>query len=288
MSVGFGLVVQRLERRRDRVLAVGHLVGIRSGDGWFAPGEVAAMFETLRLPRPGNISQELARLRDAELVMRRGSGGSWSLTPRGQEAVLELVGSIDAGAAEADILASGSAELAGGQHPLIPAELAPVRFLPAVRRLLAISPFERNVFCMTRFPRDLDPPGDPISDAIRVLRDELAENGLAMHLASDRNADDELFGNVVAHIWGCKYGVALLETRDQIVGGSRQLNDNVLIEIGAMLATGRRCALLKDINAPNLPIDFVAQIYNEIDISDMPAIKAAISGWARDDLGLRG
>src|SRR4051812_26120249 len=110
MSVGFGLLVQHLQRRRDRVLAVGHLCGTRAGDGWFSPGEIADMFEALRLSQPGNISQELARLRDDELVMRRRSGGSWSLTPRGADVVLSMVGQVDAKTVEAEVATSGSAE----------------------------------------------------------------------------------------------------------------------------------------------------------------------------------
>jgi SAM-dependent methyltransferase len=288
MAIGFGLVVQRLPRRRDRVLAVGNLVGVRAGDGWFSPGDIAKMFELLRLPSPGNISQELARLRDVELVLRRGSG-SWSLTPEGNEAMFRLVGDVDAAAIAAEIRAGGSAEFAGGEHPLIPPGLAPLPFLPAVRRLLDISPFERNVFCMTRFPKDGDAEDDPIADAVATLRRALADQGLVMHLASDRNADDQLFGNVAAHIWGCKYGIALLETRaaDQDAD-AKQLSDNVLVEIGAMLVTGRRCALLKDRLAPMLPTDFVAHLFKEVDIADQRTLADVATAWVTEDLRAAG
>jgi hypothetical protein len=284
MARGFGLVVQRLARRRDRVLVIAHLVGEREGDGWFSPADIGNMFELLRLPSPGNISQELARLRDSELVFRRGSS-SWSLTPEGNEAVLDLVGAVDPAAVAAEITAGGSAQLAGAEHALIPVEVAPLPFLPAVRRLLNISPFERNVFCMTRFPRDSDSAADPIARAITTLRETLAHNGLVMHLASDRNADDQLFGNVAAHIWGCKYGIAILETRGTPDGHETgQLNDNVLVEVGAMLVTGRRCALIKDSLAPDLPSDFVAQIYKEVDIDDQAALCDVATAWVTQDL----
>jgi hypothetical protein len=46
-----------------------------------------------------------------------------------------------------------------------------------------------------------------------------------MPLASDRNADDELFGNVAAHIWGCKYGVR----RDRHIGGVRRRQPDVVL-----------------------------------------------------------
>lgn len=59
MPISFGLVVQRIARAADQVLVIGHLVGFRAGDGWFTPGDVARMFETLRLPTPGGISQAL-------------------------------------------------------------------------------------------------------------------------------------------------------------------------------------------------------------------------------------
>jgi hypothetical protein len=284
MPAGFGLVVQRLPRLRDRVLAVGHLVGARAGDGWFSPGDIAKMFESLRLPSPGNISQELARLREEELVFRRRSG-SWSLTPTGDELVFTLVGEVDAAAVAAEMAAGGSARLAGAEHPLIPAEVAPLPFLPAVRRLLDISPFDRNVFCMTRFPKERDATDDPIAETIETLRKTLAKHGLAMHLASDRNADDQLFGNVAAHIWGCKYGIAILETRGTHEDGhAPQLNDNVLVEVGAMLVTGRRCGLIKDITAPNPPSDFVAHIYKKVDIADQAEVAALAKDWVTQDL----
>ncbi|HEX8066299.1 MAG TPA: hypothetical protein VF520_07220 [Thermoleophilaceae bacterium] len=243
------------------------------------------MFDHLRVPRPGNISQELARLQTDELVLRR-SGGSWSLTPLGETEALSIVGEVDAHAVAAEIASEGTANLAGAEHALIPPELAPVRFLPAVRRIIASSSFKRNVFCMTRFPKEAGDAADPVGQTIDTVGRVLKDRGLTMHLASDRSADDELFGNVAAHIWGSKYGVALLEARQSRADSMPQLNDNVLIEVGAMLATGRRCCLLKDRDAPKPPTDFVAQIYKELDFDDQEAVGQAINGWVADDLGL--
>jgi hypothetical protein len=111
---------------------------------------------------------------------------------------------------------------------------------------------------MTRFP-GADPEGappDPIRGLIEALREVLRVHALTMHLASDRQVDDELFGNVGAHMWACRYGIGLLENRAQ-----RGLNYNAAIEIGSMLITGRRCAILKDRTAPNLPVNLSGQIY---------------------------
>lgn len=281
MATSFALRVQRLERNGDRVLTVGHLVGARNEDGWFSPGEVSATFEALRLPRPGNISQELARLRQAGLVIRRTSGGSWALTAEGGERLRSLMGTIDAKEIHLDELSGGASIFDAARHPLIPAELAPASFAPAVKRLIDRYPFERNVFCMTRFPCDPPEAGDPVPAALVTIKEALADQGLVMHLASDRSADDALFPNVAAHLWGCKYGISLLETRTK-----PELNDNVLVELGAMLVTGRRCAILKDRDAPKPPSDFVAQIYRELDLADQDAVHATVSAWVREDLGL--
>jgi hypothetical protein len=285
VAIGFGSVVQRLPRVRDRVLAVAYLASSRAEDGWFRPADVTKLFESLRVRPPSNVSEDLARMGDEQLVVRRSTGRVWSLTPNGEDAVVKLVGDLDLAAVEAELAQGGTAELDGVEHPLIPAELAPVRFLPGVRRLLESFPFERNVFCMTRFPPSESHPDDPIARAIDVTRETLHGHGLTMHLARDRQADDELFGNVAAHIWACKYGIALLESLDPDRKGDA-LNDNVLIEIGAMLISGRRCGLIKDQAAPQPPTDFVAHIYKEIDIADETILSDTVTGWVLEDLKL--
>jgi len=50
---------------------------------------------------------------------------------------------------------------------------------------------------------------------------------------------DDLWANVAAHMWWSKYGIDFFEDRR---GGG--LNYNLVTEIGGMLVTGRRCALL--------------------------------------------
>lgn len=267
----------------SRVLVVGAVVEARVEDGWFAPGQIAGMFESLRLPRPGNVSQALALLQRGGNVVRRRSGGAWSLTPEGRVAVRDLVGGLNIAEVEAEIASVGSAELQHTQQPLIPPELAPVRWAAGIRHLLDEFQFESNVFCMTRFPRE-EPESelpDPVKNVVTVARETLAARGLHLHLASDRVADDELFGNVAAHMWACKYGIGLFETRF-----GEDFNDNLQIEVGAMLMTGRRVALLKDRETPDMPTDFVGHIYRPVDFDDPDAVAAVLNAWIQDDLRL--
>lgn len=241
------------------------------------------MFEALRLPKPGGISPALTRLKDAGYVTPRRSGGAWSLTPEGRGKVSDLLAEVDVGTLEAEVALVGAAELSHAQHPLIPPELAPVRWAISIRRLLDEYPFDQNVFCMTRFPQqelENELP-DPVQHVIASTRGALVSHGLHLHLASDRNADDELFGNIAAHMWACRYGIGLFETRF-----NDEFNDNLQIEVGSMLMTGRRVALLKDVSTPDMPTDFVGHIYKNVDFEDLDAIEAAVHKWAADDLGL--
>jgi hypothetical protein len=285
VAISFGILVQNLPRRTDRVLAVASLVAARSDSHWFRPRDLLAMFEALRLPPPGNVSQDLTRLGAMDFVRRRDAEPPWALTPLGEEAVDALIGEIDPAAVEAELSILGSAEFDRVRHPLIPPELAPAAFRTAIDGVLEVSPFERNVFLMTRFPPD-DDAEHPLSVAIEVARGVLEEHGLTPHMASDRQADDQLFGNVAAHMWAAKYGLAFLESLDT-TADDRELNDNVLIEVGAMVFSGRRCGLLKDPTAPVLPTDVVAQIYKSVDLSDTDAVADAVRAWVRDDLRLR-
>ncbi len=177
----------------------------------------------------------------------------------------------------------GRAELAQVEQFLIPPELAPKQWGPAISSLVERFPFERNVFLMTRFPKEekqAELP-DPVQGVIQVARDALDHHALKLHLASDRNADDTLFGNVAGHMWACKYGIGLFETRF-----GEEYNDNLQIEVGGMLITGRRCALLRDVDTPEFPTDFVGQIYKEVDFVDLDVVSKALHLWAAEDLGL--
>jgi hypothetical protein len=143
--------------------------------------------------------------------------------------------------------------------------------------------FEQNVFCMTRFPESaIDTKYlDPVNEIIPAARTALGQHGLALHLASDRQLDSDLFGNIAAHMWACRFGLALFEDR---LG--RGLNYNLSIEVGSMLMTGRTCALLKDTTIDAMPTDFVGQIYKPVDFGKTDEVVAEIHRWAVSDLGL--
>ncbi len=260
------------------MLVVAQVAGYRATGRWFTTTQVIEVFEALRLPRPGNMSAEVGRLAEQGFLVRRRSGSMWSLTPLGNRRVTELIGGIDQAQLAAQLVGVDGAELGHALHAVIPPALAPHAWSPGIATLLGQYPFETNLFCMTRFPGD---PDVEVTGAIDALREAAATHGLTMHLASDRSITGDLWGNVAAHMWACQYGIGIFENR-----ADRGLNYNVVIEVGAMLMTGRQCAMLKDATAPEMPTDFVGQIYTPVDLDNLDTVSDAAHRWFADGVGL--
>ena len=277
--LSFGLLLQQLSIEQ-RVLVSGSVAAAQSEDAAFTAAETQSVFDKVWVPRPGNIHDRLISLERQHLVRRASRRRYWGITPQGREVVRTLLERVDSAAIEIELRGTFGSEFAHVRHTLVPPSFAPVKWLKPIARLTDEFPFERNVFLMTRFPLDQADTHylDPIRDIIPVIRAALAAHGLVLHVASQRQLDDDVLGNVAAHMWACNYGIGILEDRMQ-----RGLNYNVITELGAMLMTGRRCALLKDSTAPDLPTDLVGQIYKPVDVTNAQQIDEVIRQWASAD-----
>ena len=120
-----------------------------------------------------------------------------------------------------------------------------------------------------------------MSATLATVKGTLAKFGLELHLASDRSVADQLWPNVAASMWACRYGVAIIE--DRVDEG---VNPNLLIEVGSMLITGRRCVMRKDSTITAMPTDLVGHIRKDIDLDDQATIAGALEQWCSADLGL--
>jgi len=78
-----------------------------------------------------------------------------------------------------------------------------------------------------------------------------------------------------------RYGLALVE---DLAGEG--INENLIIEVGAMVMTGRRCALLKDESVERLPTDLVGHIYKPVRFDDAAEVAKEIHRWCAEDLSL--
>jgi hypothetical protein len=272
-----GLRVQGLPMT-DQTLVLSVLASSRDETGDFTAKAVVDLFHDLSLPGPPRIDSALGALEKLGHI-RRGKGrGIWRVTPAGRNAATTTVEEIDLTALAAEASATGT-HLGSAPHPVIPPTFAPPALVEPLRAFLSDHPFERNVMGMTRFPDTS--PDDPVAPALKIARQVCARHRLEFHLASDRAMDDDLWTNVAAHMWGSRYGIAFFEDRVD-----RGMNYNLTIEVGSMLMTGRRCALLKDKSIERLPTDLIGRIRKDVDLDDLGTVADALHRWIRDDLSL--
>lgn len=293
----FALAVQRMPTQ-DAVLVLGQVAGWRGDSKWFRSSDVRDLYLALRVPEPANLSRSLGRLRDGPKYVvdrRQASSLEWAITPEGEHRAQELIAGFDYSSIAVELAEQPGAVFAAMEHPTLPPSLAPPAWAPGIRSFLDHFPFERNVFLMTRFPAPEQ--GDVVAPIIGALRSVMGDFGLALHVASDQQIVDDLWGNVGAHMWASRFGIGLLETQkpqaDSADADSSSaglpvltLNDNVLIELGSMLTIGRRCMILKDAQAPMPPTDLTSQIFKSVDFHDLDAITAEAKGWVQKDLRL--
>jgi hypothetical protein len=284
-----GVRVQNLPTR-SQVLAIARIAQGRSDTGRFSIPALAALFEDIGLPQPSNVHATVAALVKQKLLVRQGTRrtAAYRLSPVGIARSSELASDMDLAALLAEGGTSGLPSLGATGHPLIPPSLAPPDLIGPLHDFFERHPFETNVFGMTRFPdKDEEKGPDLVAPALEVARAVCEEHGLTFHLASDRQIVDDLWPNVAAHIWACKYGIAFFEDRR-----GHGINYNLSIEVGSTIVLGRRIAILKDRTidekqpVKRLPTDLTGRIYKPVDLDDLDTVRTAITAWIKDDLAL--
>ncbi|MGJ9425034.1 hypothetical protein ACHABX_04205 [Nesterenkonia halotolerans] len=240
---------------------------------------MAQLFDDFALPAPAKIGNVFATLKTKKYLTSVMGRGRYKVTPLGRAYVAEKMSGLDF----VTLIAEGATENAPllGQTAtaLVPFALAPPALVQPLRGFLADHPFDTNVFGMTRFPDAKAGTKDPVGRALAVAREVCEEHGLEFHLASDRAITDDVWSNVMAHMWGSRYGIGFFEDRVE-----RGLNYNLVTEVGAMIMTGRRVALLKDGSIEKMPTDFVGMIYKSVDLEDGDSVRDHVKDWLREDL----
>ena len=152
----------------------------------------------------------------------------------------------------------------------------------SAKDILESSPYDRNVFIMMPFRQKED---DSYKDIEKIIKKELLKNGFMGWLASDKDLDSSLWGNITTYMTACKYGIAVFTRREDVGKGTiePEFNPNVSLELGFMMSRGKRVLLLKDSFLKTLPTDIMGQLYKQFDLrkvrSDLPSI---ITNWTKE------
>jgi hypothetical protein len=134
---------------------------------------------------------------------------------------------------------------------------------------------EGDVFLMTRFHgADLA----AYAEFVQVLNEELNGYGLRLIRADYKQFRDELWSNVCHHMENAEFGIAVFDCFDDLPPSL-----NVSLELGYMLAKGKRCLLLRDVRLPALQADLAGHICHEIDQRDISGtVRGCVRDWLRD------
>jgi len=268
---GLGLV--------EQTLVLAQLQSGRTEDATVAPAAVAQMFDDFALPAPAKIGNMFASLVSKKYLTKVKGHASYKVTPSGAARVSEQLSGLDLVALVAENATGNGPVLGDTTTALLPPTMAPPALLHPLRGFLADHPFDTNVFGMTRFPDTKEGTTDPVGRALAIAREVCKDHGLEFHLASDRAIVDDVWPNVMAHMWGSRYGIGFFE--DSV---ERGLNYNMVTEVGAMSMSGRRVALLKDGSIEKMPTDFVGMIYKSVDLKIEATVRAEVEKWISDDL----
>jgi hypothetical protein len=272
------LRLQRLDLQAQ-TLVLAALAADRSDGKVTTPAAVTQLFNDFALPAPAKIGNAFAALKAKKYLTPATRRGNYKVTPLGRAYVGEKVSDLDVVALIAEGATENAPLLGQTATALVPFTLAPPALVQPLRGFLADHPFDTNVFGMTRFPDAKAGTKDPVGRALAVARQVCQEHGLELHLASDRAITDDVWSNVMAHMWGSRYGIGFFEDRVE-----RGLNYNLVTEVGAMIMTGRRVALLKDGSIEKMPTDFVGMIYKSVDLEDESTVRDRVKDWLREDL----
>jgi nucleoside 2-deoxyribosyltransferase len=113
---------------------------------------------------------------------------------------------------------------------------------------------------------------------IESIRNTCAQHGIAVLRADDKRYADELLPNVRTYMHGCGFGIALFERIKK-----NDLNPNVSLEVGYMIAMGKPVCLLKDSTLPSLQTDLLGRLYEPFDTQNPETtIPPVLTKWLKD------
>ena len=130
-----------------------------------------------------------------------------------------------------------------------------------------------NVFLMTRSQKT-----EQYTEIVDAISFVLAEYSLNLIIADSKQYQNELWANVKSCIDASYYGIAVFEQIDKL-----DINPNVSLELGYMLAKGKKCLLLKEQRVKALQTDLVGHLYKTFDSYNIKeTVILAVRNWLKD------
>ena len=113
---------------------------------------------------------------------------------------------------------------------------------------------------------------------VQGIKEALTPYGVKAVRADDKDYHADLYPNVLTHIYGCGFGIAVFERIER-----EDFNPNVSLEVGYIMALGKHVCLLKDQTLSSLQTDLVGKLYKTFDPQDpIASIPPVLTKWMQD------
>jgi hypothetical protein len=113
---------------------------------------------------------------------------------------------------------------------------------------------------------------------VNGIKRALDPYGIRAVRADEKDYHADLYPNVLTYLYGCGFGIAVFERIEQ-----EDFNPNVSLEVGYMLALGKKVCLLKDQTLRTLHTDLVSKLYKQFDPQDpLDSIPPVLERWLKD------
>jgi hypothetical protein len=116
------------------------------------------------------------------------------------------------------------------------------------------------------------------NNIVQGIRDALKPHGITGVRADDKDYHTDLTWNVMTYLHGCGFGIAVFERIER-----DDFNPNVSLEVGYVMALGKKVCLLKDTTLTALQSDLVGKLYKAFDPQDpVTSIPPILRKWMTD------
>ena len=134
----------------------------------------------------------------------------------------------------------------------------------------------KTVFIMMKFQNGDSEKNEKLQNLYDTIQLELIKYRLDAVRADEKNYSmtDYIWDNLKVYLNGCNYGMAILENLY-----SDEINPNVAMEYGYMLAKDKKVLLLKEKSFTNIRADILGKIWDGFEFDDMESVKKAIQKW---------
>lgn len=123
---------------------------------------------------------------------------------------------------------------------------------------------------------------EELKQIYETIKNTFNEHGLNAIRADENEFNNDLWENVKVYLDCCNVVVAVFNK----IGHEQDnpiYNPNVALEVGYMLAKGRKVCILKDNKLPKLPSDLISKMYKEYDSDNVETtLSKQLELWIRD------